>query len=1298
MKAKNFKCCCTIFLCVCLFLFLFFNFVELKNDNIIASANPENVIVEEESIVENQIIDENIAEINSNKTGFEGVSVISGNVENVTKLPVGRLNNVKYIPNANYYLINPKHFDPRYDSSLPYFGVCTTRALQMLMGYHNYYSDRRLIPSSYLDSDYGLLDMHPAFQRGLTPEYGCKYIGTEDAFFYALYNSVEQSNTSIEQNIWNVRNMGNNFIDNNTSEAIKNDVDLTVSSFSKTSAQSEIDAGRPIVLVMHPINEGLSFHVVNAYGYAKLDGEDGFLVHWGWGDDATQVWVPADWFGWQMTMTVNTHTHNFVEGSTRQDTHMDLTCSICGVTKLDLIYDFEGSQINRVKYQLPSSHMIPENISVYNKATASFYTQNITIINDNAFANQTALINLWIAQTVTSIGEGSFKNCSNLSYVYFYSNIVEIRDFTFDGCPNISYLELPDTLTKIGIEAFEPTVELVAFNGNRSNINLIVADGTKETYINNGWDGFNFVELSATGPLTVTSGQLKGDVSIPTTFNGRVVTEIGANGFANQTELTSISIPSLTKIGSGAFANCTNLEGLVFWSQQDLISVPNHTTSYTDYYYTERSLGVLLISGCTYTLSFEYSGLTSSTDVSSVFTSLGVGENSFAYDLPVQKAFSSTSGTQTIVFTPTKEQLANSNKLWCRFIRTSTPQTVSVSISDVRLDMGVTTMAINAFDGCPNIGTLGLEYTLLPGGESYSVSGIGSTLSSLLFYMSNALFIPAQHNGLDVVQIEASAFAEQENLRWVFMQSENLSYVGNSAFQFCYNLELLNMSATSVTDILAYTFDTCKLGTVELPDGLLTIGDRAFIRTGTIGALPNSVTTIGSYAFAYRPGTLGLAFPDDLYSIGSYAFAYSEALIFTNENTALTIIGDYAFLDTTLPANSKIPAAVTTIGVGAFENSGFLSTFALPAGNLLTSIGAEAFKNCNLSRIVLSSSVNSIGAGAFAGNDSLTIYTAKSSRPSGWNTSWNSSNRPVIWGCTLSADKSYVVSINKTSSSISNSGATNGITDPYREDYTFGGWYATSDFSGTKFTDLASDDTPLGTLYAKWTEKSCVAEGTMVTLADGSEVAVESLTGNEQLLVWNLLTGSYDVAPILFVDCDELSSYRVIELTFNDGTEVKVIDEHGFWCYELNEYVYLDENASSYVGYHFNKKSGDSYTSVTLVGVEIYYETTRAYSPVTYGHLCYFVNGMLSMPGGIGGLFNIFEVDATTMSYDQEAMEEDIAEYGLYTYEEFIQEVVAIPEEIFNAFNGAYLKVAIGKGLITEEEIVGLAVRYAEFF
>ncbi|MBQ8178282.1 MAG: hypothetical protein IJ033_03715, partial [Clostridia bacterium] len=173
---------------------------------------------------------------------------------------------------------------------------------------------------------------------------------------------------------------------------------------------------------------------------------------------------------------------------------------------------------------------------------------------------------------------------------------------------------------------------------------------------------------------------------------------------------------------------------------------------------------------------------------------------------------------------------------------------------------------------------------------------------------------------------------------------------------------------------------------------------------------------------------------------------------------------------------------------------------------------------------------------------------------------------------------------------------------------------------------------------------------------------------------------------------------QVIELTFSDGTEVKVIDEHAFWCFELNEYVYLDENASSYVGYHFNKNSGNGYVSVELIGVEIYEEVTRAYSPVTYGHLCYYVNGMLSMPGGITGFINIFDVVATELKYYEDAMEEDIATYGLYTYEEFTQEVAEIPEEIFLAFNGQYLKVAMGKGLITEEEILSLIARYAEFF
>lgn len=235
-----------------------------------------------------------------------------------------------------------------------------------------------------------------------------------------------------------------------------------------------------------------------------------------------------------------------------------------------------------------------------------------------------------------------------------------------------------------------------------------------------------------------------------------------------------------------------------------------------------------------------------------------------------------------------------------------------------------------------------------------------------------------------------------------------------------------------------------------------------------------------------------------------------------------------------------------------------------------------------------------------------------------------------------------------------------------------------------------------------WYNKSCIAEGTLITLVDGSQVAVEDLTGEEFLLVWNLFTGTFDVAPILFIDSDPYTEYEIIHLYFSDGTEVKVISEHGFWDITLNEYVFLRNDAAQYIGHWFNKQTIDGngnmvWTAVQLADVDIYSEYTTAWSPVTFGHLCYYVNGMLSMPGATEGLINIFEVDATTMQYDAASFAADIATYGLYTYEEFA-EIIPIPEVIFEAFNGQYLKVSIGKGLITMEGLIALIERYADFF
>ena len=227
---------------------------------------------------------------------------------------------------------------------------------------------------------------------------------------------------------------------------------------------------------------------------------------------------------------------------------------------------------------------------------------------------------------------------------------------------------------------------------------------------------------------------------------------------------------------------------------------------------------------------------------------------------------------------------------------------------------------------------------------------------------------------------------------------------------------------------------------------------------------------------------------------------------------------------------------------------------------------------------------------------------------------------------------------------------------------------------------------------------ACITEGTLITLADGTKTAVENLTGDEELLVWDMLNGTFTSAPILFIDSEETTTYDVITLTFSDGTQVEVIDEHAFFDTTLNKYVFLRNDASQYIGHYFKKQSYDLNNNMVLLDVQlldvtITQQVTTAYSPVTYGHLCYYVNGMLSMPGNTESFINIFDVDSTIMSYDQTSMAQDISIYGLYSYEEF-NNIIPIPEFIFDAFNGQYLRIAIGKGITTLEEIQCLLDRY----
>ena len=224
---------------------------------------------------------------------------------------------------------------------------------------------------------------------------------------------------------------------------------------------------------------------------------------------------------------------------------------------------------------------------------------------------------------------------------------------------------------------------------------------------------------------------------------------------------------------------------------------------------------------------------------------------------------------------------------------------------------------------------------------------------------------------------------------------------------------------------------------------------------------------------------------------------------------------------------------------------------------------------------------------------------------------------------------------------------------------------------------------------------SCISSDTLITLADGTKVPVKDLNGDEELLVWDFDAGSYSTAPIVFIEPEEEKEYRIIHLYFSDGTNIEVSYEHGFFDYTKGKYIYINENnPEKFIGDEFVKQDGNTYKTVTLTDIKHETRRTTVYGLTTYKHFNFFNNDMLSIEGNITGMFNYFDVDKETMAYDPTKKQADIEKYGLLKYEDFNG---MIDELGFEAYNGQYLAVSIGKGLTTWEGIKKLADRYGHF-